>query len=180
MGLRRFVPVAIVAVVAATAGVATAGRLSGWVWQQGNPTAYVGQPEGTSNLVLAAPNGDVNILATHVRMMSKDGVFRLEHTNTGPATLNAYFIGTPTRTPIQVGGYDTSNVTELIVAGTAGQTADLQQWALSGKVVAAIDAKGRLRLGGVTLYPTVAKKRVRLYAVTSAGKQLVAVGVPTR
>lgn len=167
---------AVVVGIAAGAGVAAAARLdTGWVWKQGGQVSYVGQPAGTPNLVAYA-QGDVNFRAHHIRMMSDDADFQFVHPQSGPARVNAYYLGTATRTPILIGAFDGQDVTSLIVAGSAGQKADLQQWQLNGKTVAAIDGKGRLRLGSVTLFPRVVGGRVMLYAATPKGTQLVAAG----
>ncbi|HET8892532.1 MAG TPA: hypothetical protein VFM96_00340 [Gaiellaceae bacterium] len=153
--------------------------LGEWVWRAGDGSAYVGQPTGSGSLVLAASQ-DINLLAGHVRLMSGDGGFSLVHPpSASAATINAYYVGTPTRTPVAIGN-GVGDVTSLVVAGSSGQSSDLQQWTSSGQTVAAIDAAGHLRLGGVTLEPQIIGGRVYLYAMTQAGRQLLAVGVPTR
>ena len=179
MRLARLAAVGFVIALSAAAGIAAAGRTDGrWVWQVGDSTASVGRPQGSGNLVLSSL-GDIDLQAGHVRLMANDGDFRFVHANSGPAVLNAYYIGTPTRTPLQI-GYAAGDVTSLIVAGSSGQHSDLQRWTIGGKTVAAIDGKGRLRLGAVTLAPEVVNGRVRLYALAGGRKQLVAAGRPTR
>lgn len=180
---RRALGVAALVVFAAGAGGAAAGvlhrTLGEWVWRTGDGSAYVGQPTGSGSLVLAATQ-DINLLAGHVRLMSGDGSFSLIHSASAPAaTINAYYVGSATRTPVAIGN-GVGDVTSLVVAGSAGQSSDLQQWTSSGQTVAAIDADGHLRLGAVTLDPEVIGGRVYLYAMTQTSKQLLAVGVPTR
>lgn len=171
MNLRRTVLVAVCVGVAAGGGIAAGAAAGGeWVWQQGDAAAYVGQPAGSSDLVVYS-QGDINFRGGHVRMMSNDADFEFVHPQAGPARVNAYYLGTAHRTPILIGAPDQADVTSLIVAGTAGQEADLQQWTLNGKTVAAIDGQGRLRIGKVTLVPRLVGGRVFLYALSPNGKQ---------
>lgn len=190
--IRRGASLAGVLVLAGGGGVAFAqharqAQPPGWVWYQGTDSGHVGQQAGSNALVVQAA-GDIDLRAYHTRMMSDDGQFLFVHpTSTPTASLNAYFLGTSTRTPIQISQPEPTDSpslqnsaalpTALVVAGTAGQHADLQQWTLSGRTVAAIDGKGRLRLGSVTLVPQLVKGQVRLYAVVGSSKQLVAQGV---
>jgi hypothetical protein len=176
--IRRLVAVAGVFALAGGGGVALAqharGQTGGWAWYQGTDTGYVGEQADTHALVVYAAR-DLNLRASHVRMMSDDGEFDFTHPNAAPtANLNAFFLGTSTRTPIQIG--DQESNTGLIVAGEAGQRSDLERWTLSNKTVAAVDGKGRLRLGTVTLEPVVVRGRVMLYAVVGSSKQLLAQG----
>ena len=175
-GMKKLVLAAVATGLAAGSGVAAAARYDAWNWKVGGDVAYVGSPTGTSDVVVAA-QGDIDFRAGHVRLISDNADFQFVHpVSTSVARVNAYYLGTPTRTPIMMGPPSTGDVTGLIVAGTAGQTSDLQQWTLGGKTVAAIDGSGRLRLGGVTLAPKVVNGRVFLYALTSTGQQLVAAG----
>ncbi len=152
-----------VAGVSGAAGALAAGH-SGWVWFEGDSVASVGHPSGTEDLVLSA-QGAVNFRAGHIRLMSNSGRFVFEHGSSSQnATLLAYFLGTPHRTPIQIGWSDGQDVTPLVVAGTKGQKRDLQEWTVSGLPVAAIDGQGRLRLGGITIYPVLRGGRVVLVA----------------
>ena len=118
---------------------------------------------------------DLNLTAAHVRMVTADGNYEFEHSVNTPITLlNAYFLGTPTRTPIAVGGYaDGEDIVSLMVRGIQGQKHDLQQWVASGNVVDAIDGKGRLRIGGVTLTTRIVKGKAQLLAVLPGGKTQV-------
>jgi hypothetical protein len=187
--IRRLAVGGCIFVLAGGAGAAFAHARQappGWLWYEGTDSGHVGEQAGTNTLVLQAV-GDLDMRAFHTRMMSDDGQFVFEHPKSTPtASLNAYFLGTSTRTPIQISQPEptdsptlqtaSSLPTSLVVAGTAGQHADLQQWTLSGKTVAAIDGKGRLRLGGITLLPQLVKGRVRLYALVGSHKQLIAEG----
>ncbi len=175
--MRRLLALVAVAVLAGGAGVAAAGVTGEWAWQEGDAKAYVGEPAGSSDLVAAA-QGDIDFDAGHVRLISQQGDFQFVHDGSGPATLNAYVLGTPTRTPLQIGA--PADVTALIVAGSKGQTADLQQWQVGGKTVAAITGSGLLRLGGVTLDPVVANGVVELYGISGGKRQLLATGVPAK
>jgi len=172
--------VGCVLALACGGGVATAARLqgpSGWAWREGTDSGYVGEQAGSNTLYLDAPAGNIDLRASHVRMMSDDGEFVFSHARNAPtASLNGFYLGTSTRTPIQIG--DSESTTGLVVAGEAGQKSDLQQWTLSGQTVAAIDGEGRLRLGQVTLDPELVNGRVKLYAVVGSAKELLAQGVP--
>lgn len=178
-GIRKLVVTGCVFVLASGGGVAYARHTRvtqppGWVWYEGTDAAHVGQQAGSNTLVVQSV-GDIDLRGYHTRMMSDDGQFVFAHpTSSASATLNAYFLGTSTRTPIQIGKPDLP--TTLIVAGTAGQKADLQRWTLSGHPVAAIDGSGRLRLGGITLDPEIVNGQVRLYAIVGSKKELIAQG----
>ena len=181
--MRRFVVVACLLILSAGGGAALAAQLKrptpSWVWFQGTSTGYEGEQAGSDALVLDAPLGSINLRASHVRLMSDDGEFEFVHPLGSPtASLNAFYLGTSIRTPIQIG--DSESATGLIVAGKRGQRSDLQQWTLSGQTVAAIDAEGRLRLGQITLDPELVNGRVELYALVGSQKQLVAEGVPAK
>jgi hypothetical protein len=182
-GVRRLALVSCVFLLAGGGGAAFAQHLRqaqppGWLWYEGIDSGYVGEQAGSNTLVVHAA-GDIDLRAYHTRMMSDDGQFVFAHPASTPtASLNAYFLGTSTRTPIQIGKPDLP--TSLIVSGTAGQRADLQQWTLSGRSVAAIDGEGRLRLGTITLDPEVVNGQVRLYALLGSKKQLIAEGAPRR
>jgi hypothetical protein len=181
--MRKVVVVVCVVVLCAGGGVALAAHLKnstpGWAWYQGTPTAYLGEQSGSDTLVLGAPQGSINLRASHIRLMSDDGEFVFVHASNSPtASLNAFYLGTSDRTPIQIG--DSESATGLIVAGASGQRSDLQQWTLSGQTVAAIDAKGRLRLGQVTLDPELVDGRVELFALVGSKRELLSVGVPQK
>jgi hypothetical protein len=166
-GTRRRAVVAACTIVAAAAsgaaGALAAGH-AGWAWFEGDSVASIGQPAGTSDLVLEA-KGSLNFLAGHLRLMSQSGTFALVH---GPgssrATLVAFDLGTAHRTPIQIGAPTGNAVTPLVVAGSGRQRSDLERWTVPGKTVAAIDAQGRLRLGAITIYPVLRRGRVVLLA----------------
>jgi hypothetical protein len=162
--MHRWLTISCCVVVAAVSGAAgaLAAVRSGWVWFEGDAVTSVGQPAGTQDLVLNAA-GAINFRAGHIRLMSNSGSYVFEH-GVSNATLLAYFLGTPKRTPIQIGTSDGQGVTPLVVAGTSGQSSDLQQWMVSGTTVAAIDGQGRLRLGGITIYPQYDGERVVLVA----------------
>lgn len=147
-----------------------------WAWFQGDDQSYVGRPQASSDLELFAQQ-DLNALATHIRLGGRDGNFEFEHGPQREAShLNAYFIGTSTRTPFVIGG-DEQDVTSLIITGKLGQKNDLQQWAPSNQVKVAIDGQGRLRLGNVTLLASIQKGRVVLSALLPNGtKQKLATG----
>jgi len=129
-----------------------------------------------SDLELFA-GSDLNALANHIRLGGRDGNFEFEHGTGNPYThLNAYFIGTSTRTPILIGG-DEQDVTSLIVTGRTNQKNDLQTWTLGGKAKVAVDGRGRLRLGDIALTAAVQRGKVVLTATLPNGtKQVVAIG----
>jgi hypothetical protein len=162
---RAWVAIACCAAAAAGSGAvgAFAAARSGWVWFQGDAIASVGQRAGTPDLVLNA-KGSLNLLAGHVRLMSKSGRFVLAHgSSSSVARLVAFQLGTSNRSPIEIGDA-AGTTTSLVVAGTKGQTSDLQQWRASGVTVAAIDAQGRLRIGQITIYPLLDHGAVILVA----------------
>jgi hypothetical protein len=158
-------------VIAAFAGTALflAGSAVGalvsktsFAWMSGDEGAYVGRPDGTSDLELFA-GSDLNALANHIRLGGRDGNFEFEH-------------GTSTRTPILIGG-DEQDVTSLIVTGRANQKNDLQAWSLGGKAKVAVDGRGRLRLGDIALSAAVQRGKVVLTATLPNGtKQVIATG----
>ena len=115
---------------------------------------------------------DLNVTAEH---LTADGNYEFEHSLNTPITLlNAYFLGTPTRTPIGVGGYaDGEDVVSLMARGIQGQTHDLQQWIASGNVVDAIDGQGRLRIAGIAIATRTVKGTAQLLAVLPGGKTQV-------
>jgi hypothetical protein len=123
-------------------------RAAAYAWLQGDERAYIGRVDGTNDLSLYAMN-DLNVLAGHVRIGGIDGNFEFEN-ESGTSRLIAYRVGTATRTPIAIGADgngEKQDIVPLIVDGQGGQQSDLQQWRSGGKVVAAIDAQGRFRLG---------------------------------
>lgn len=160
---------------------AHAGSTSPWNWFQGDERAYVAGSSTADDLSVFALR-DVNILGSHLRLGSKDGNFELEHDKSTPTTtLNAYFIGSPTRTPIAIGGTDAQDIVSLIVGSAAGQKSDIQQWLADGKVAVAVDGKGDLRLGTITLSLGLQAGKVVLVAELPDGsRQVLATGTPTR
>ena len=114
---------------------------------------------------------DFNINAGHVRLIGRDGNLELEHSAAAATEdLRSYDVGTSTRTPIQVGFADGQDLISLIVAGSANQKHDLQQWTSGTKVVAAVDQHGGFRIGKVTLSTTLVRGVPYLIARTAAGK----------
>ncbi len=157
-----------------SARAAVSGR---WNWITGDERAYVaGSAEGDSLALFALQ--DVNIGSNHLRMSARDGNFEFEHdAKVAASTLNAYVIGTGTRTPIAIGGWDDQDVVSLIVGGTARQHKDIQQWQLGGRTVAAIDAAGALRLGPITISGALENGRAVLVATLPDGsRQTLATG----
>jgi hypothetical protein len=121
-----------------------------------------------------AARADANVIGDRVRVQSRTGDFEFEHSNAQPvSTFRAYNIGTGTRTPIQIGDSANKPITQLIVAGKKGQASPLQAWNASGKQVAAIDSRGRLVLGRITISAVVRHGRVVLIAVLPNGSQQV-------
>jgi hypothetical protein len=118
-------------------------------------------------------SGNVDINAQHVRVVAHDGNVELEHARGTPLRLNSYFLGTPTRTPVNVGIDDGQDVVELRVRGTGNRIDDLAQWTIGGRVVAAIGAKGGLRLGSVTLAAKEANGHDELVATFANGRSAV-------
>lgn len=173
--VRKWVLVAAVAGTALFLAGSAVGALASkaaFAWMSGDESAYVGRPEGTSDLELFAGT-DLNALANHIRLGGRDGNFEFEHAATREVShLNAYVIGTNTRTPFLIGG-DEQDVTALIINGKPRQTRDLQQWTTGGQVRAAIDGQGRLRLGSVRLVASVQNGRAVLTAVLPNGKKQV-------
>jgi hypothetical protein len=123
---------------------------------------------GIGNLNLRAAR-DFNVNAHHVRMISGDGNFELEHGSSVPTSaLNSYRAGSGVRTPIQIGDRD-QDVLSLLVSGAPEQTNDLQQWSTGGTSLLAVDGRGRLRFGRVTVWVASRGGRIVLYARTSGG-----------
>ena len=55
MKLRRITILTLVAIAAGATGVAAAADFEGsWAWRQGDGTAFVGEPAGSTDLVLSA------------------------------------------------------------------------------------------------------------------------------
>jgi hypothetical protein len=177
--VRKWVVIAVVAGAALFLAGSAVGALvskAAFAWMSGDEGSYVGRPQGTSDLELFA-GSDLNALANHIRLGGRDGNFEFEHARDRPFThLNAYFIGTSTRTPILIGG-DEQDVTSLIVTGKQDQKNDLQQWAPGGKIKAAIDGQGRLRLGTVRIVAAVQRGKAVLTAILPDGtRQTLATG----
>jgi hypothetical protein len=177
--VRKWVLIAAVAGTALfLAGSAVGGLASraAFAWMSGDESSYIGRPQGTSDLELFAGT-DLNALANHIRLGGRDGNFEFEHARDRPFThLNAYYIGTNTRTPILVGG-DEQDVISLIVTGQQDQKNDLQQWTPGGKVKVAIDGQGRLRLGTVRIVAAVQRGKAVLTAILPDGtRQTLATG----
>ena len=132
---------------------------------------------GGGVLTLRAKN-DLNLTASHVRTVGRDGNFEFEHQAGVPqSTLSSLVAGTSTRTPIRIGDSN-QDVLSLLVEGRAGQTHDLQQWATSGQSLLAIDSRGRLRFGTVTLWTTSRNGRITLYAQAAGGSPRVLAVTP--
>lgn len=141
-------------------------RPSGWFC--GNVNINISAGAGRLDLV---SGGDINALADHIRLMSRNGGFEFE-TYTPEANLSSYTIGTSTRIPLAVGGEEGQDVTSLVVRGKYGQAKDLTVWLPGRSEAAAVDGWGRLRLNGVILFPMVdSKGKVRLYAILPDGKR---------
>jgi len=175
---RAVLLVAITTVVAVTASItatpAVAGDMGPWAWSVGDDQGGVGVAKGSGVMEINAAS-DLDVTAGHLRLVTTDGNYEFEHgVNSGDTLLNSYYLGTPTRTPIAVGGYsDGQDIVSLIVRGMQGQRHDLQQWDTSGVVSAAIDGRGRLRLGQVTLTTRIVQGKAQLLAALPGGKQEV-------
>jgi hypothetical protein len=177
--VRKWVVIAVAAGAALFLAGSAVGALvskAAFAWMSGDTSSYVGRPDGTSDLELFA-GGDLNALANHIRLGGRDGNFEFEHaTNREVSHLNAYFIGTSTRTPIMIGG-DEQDVTSLIVTAKPSQKSDTQQWLQGAQVKVAIDGQGRLRLGTVRLVAGVSRGKAVLTAILPDGtRQTLATG----
>jgi hypothetical protein len=107
----------------------------------------------------------VNVTAGHVRLVGKDGNFEFEHgSQTDVSRLNSYYAGTGTRTPVAVGGADGQDVVALIAQASPAQKRDIQQWLSGSKVALAVDSKGRLRFGNITIWAAPRGGKIALYA----------------
>lgn len=165
LGRRLATPLALVA-LCLFSGFAGAAMVASGIWGEALSSAGVDLP------VLVRSSGDVNVHGAHVRLVGDDGNFEFEHGAATPVSrLNAYVRGTGRRTPIAVGVRDGQDVVELIVRGPAGRASDLQEWVAGGRVVSAIDRRGRLRLGNVALSIEVHGDRVDLVATLPSGKR---------
>jgi hypothetical protein len=165
------VAITVTALWAITATFAAAAGKDSWLWQVGDDQGSVGVSSTNESMDIDAA-GDLDVTAGHLRMVTRDGNYEFEHSiSTTYSLLNSYYLGTPTRTPIAVGGYaDGQDVVSLIVRGVQGQKNDLQQWVGSGKVDTAIDGNGRLRIGSVTLTTRIVNGKAELLAVLPGGK----------
>lgn len=169
---RAILGAALAALVGA--GTARADTSSGeFAWRDGDDSTYIGGGAGDDTLTISA-DGDLDIGAGHIRMGAQDGNYEFEHGKSVPEThLNSYYVGTPTRTPISVGGDDGQDVLSFVVRGMHGQKNDLQQWAPGGKVTLAVDGSGRLRLGQVVLLTEIVRGKARLVALLPDGTRQV-------
>jgi hypothetical protein len=154
-----------------------------WLWFKGDTQTYIGSPKGLGygpNSLLVQVAGDLDMGASHIRFGSTDGNYEFEHSSQSQFTrLNSYFIGTPKRTPIVVGGNDGQDVLSLLVQGKSGQRNDLQQWESGSSVKTAINGNGDLRLGNVVLLTKIVKGHVELIAQLRDGStQVLAFGSP--
>jgi hypothetical protein len=158
-----------------TSGASAATADGDYAWMEGDQDSFIAGGSGSATgTVSVQASGDFNVVAHHVRFGTFDGNYEFEHSHSVPEThFNSYYVGTPTRTPISVGGDDGQDVLSFIVRGRHGQKHDLQQWAPSGKVTAAIDGNGNLRLGPATLTVEVVNGYVELVARINGGKPVV-------
>jgi hypothetical protein len=172
--LAMAIATSVAVLSAVTAAFAAAGSMSPWAWSVGDDQGGVGVSRNTGVMEINSAS-DLDVTAQHLRLVTADGNYEFEHGVDTPETLlNSYFLGTPNRTPIAVGGYaDGEDVVSLIVRGIQGQRHDLQQWETSGNVAAAIDGRGRLRLGQVALTTRIVKGKAQLVAVLPGGTQQV-------
>lgn len=168
--------VALVSAGFGAVGAHAAGD-SPWSWIKGDERAFVAGAADEDDLELYAAR-NLNLTANHIRIVGRDGNFELEHDRKVPvSTINAYVAGTGTRTPVQVGGWDSQDIVSLIVGGATGQKSALQSWKAGGKEVAAIDSSGRLSLQGVVLSVEVVSGKAVLVATLPNGtRQVLATG----
>jgi len=160
----RFAFLAVLLWAAAATAAFAAGK-DAFFWKLGDDThGYVGASSDTGAVDVFAPQ-DFNVVAGHVRFVSVDGNYELEHPQDRPYSRLLAYDTTATRTPIMIGADDGQDVVPLMVDGTSGQSSDLQQWVESGKVVSAIDANGDLRVGNVTLASRVVHGKAELLAI---------------
>jgi hypothetical protein len=177
--VRKWVLVAVAggaALFLAGSAVGALASKAAFAWMSGDEGSYVGRPDGTSDLELFA-GGDLNALAQHIRFGGRDGNFEFEHAKDRSVShLNAYYIGTDTRTPIMVGG-DEQDVTSLIVEGQPNAKSDMQQWTQGAQTKVAIDGQGRLRLGTVRVVASIVRGKAVLTAILPNGvRQTLATG----
>lgn len=97
-------------------------------------------------------------------VVGRDGNFELEHSPSAAASvLSAFNAGTTTQTPVQIGA-GAQDVVPLLVSGRTAQASDLQQWSAGGRPLLAVDGRGRLRFGEVTLWATNRNGEITFYA----------------
>lgn len=164
------------ALVRPLAGHSTPGSPTGsWDWVDGDEHGSIGGLDGTGlGTVALDAQDDLDVTAGHVRFVSTDGNYEFEHGPAVPEThLNSYVKGTPTRTPISVGGTDGQDVLSFVVRGKAGQRNDLQQWQPGGRTTLAVDGHGRLRIGEILLVSEQTATGERLTAVLPDGRRRV-------
>jgi hypothetical protein len=166
-GFRRpIIVVAGISLVSLVSGLAGALIVSTGAWGAALQRLGITMP------VYFKSSGELTERGSHIRIIGDDGNFEFEHATTAPvARINSYVTGTTTRTPIAVGFPDGQDIVELLVRGTQSRKSDLQQWMEGNRVVAAIDAQGRLRLGRVTLSVAMRKSHVVLIATLPSGKR---------
>jgi hypothetical protein len=185
---RRAVVTALAAfAVGAVASAALGGGTvaNQWLWFKGDQQTFIASPKGPAypaNSLLMTVSGDLDVGAGHIRFGAGDGNYEFEHGSGTPFThLNSYYEGTPTRTPILIGGNDGQDVLSLLVQGKLGQAHDLQDWEAGNTVQTAIDGSGNLRLGDVVLKAMIVNGHVELIAVLPDGStQLLAFGSPNQ
>jgi hypothetical protein len=157
-------------------GALTSRFADDFAWFEGDDSSYIGGPQGTGDVSLFATR-DVNVQAGHIRFAAADGNFEFEHgSSRNGAHLIAYDYsanGGVERTPILIGGGDEQDLVSLLVSGKKTQEHDLQQWTNAGTVKAAIDGRGRLRIGRVTLTTTIRGGKALVIAILPSGEQQV-------
>jgi hypothetical protein len=142
-----------------------------YAWFNGDAQAGIGR---LGSALSAFSLGDFNLHAHHVRIESEDGNIELESgKGAETTTLNPYFIGTATRKPLQVGWPDGKDVLPFIVTATPGQKKNIQEWRAGSKTVAAMNAKGQLRLGSITLAVQLVGGRAVLTAILPNGTRQI-------
>jgi hypothetical protein len=169
--MARTIVAAAVAAALTLIGTSLASGDGNWRLLLGDERTYVGSRPATPDTLEIFALAELNLSAAHIRQMALDSNFELE----SPATfetsrLTGYDLGTPQPKPIEIGGAG-QHVTALVVTASRKQRAPLQVWRAGDDEVAAVTARGALRLRDITLSVQLRGRALYLVATTPDGRR---------
>jgi hypothetical protein len=178
MGRATLMLAAAAAAVGFWSGATLADGTAAWAWLLGPDlnSGTIGQLAGANDVYVGNYYGGSSALdfsGAHFVRTATDSFFEFEHSAAAASSMLLPETADGTPTSMTIGKADGQDVTALVVSGTSGITGSLQSWQLGAAARSGLDAKGRLRLNGVILQPTLSKGRIELVAVLPDGSQQV-------